>query len=628
MKSRLTCLSLALFAAASLSSRAELPPEKLLPADTIAVFTVPDMDRAGSQIGDSAMNRLWKDPSMKAFADKLGNKFREDVLTPIERELGVKFGDYSDLARGQVTMAITQNGWKGGKEGSPGAVLIVDAKGQADALKKTIADLRKKWADGGKQMKSEKIRDAEFTILVNAGEELGKSLDKAFPGAKAAREAAGGGAAPGAKSELLIGQSGSLLLIGNRRGDLEKILARQSGGSAPALGEQPLYEANHAAHFRNATMYGWVNARTLVELLTKAITDRVPADDANPLGLQPQNAITALGFAGLRTVAFNLNQSKEGTFVQFFLGVPEAERRGLIKLLVVDRKDAAPPAFVPGDVTKFARIRLDGQKFWATIEEMVNELSPQLGALMQLGVANAGKDKDPNFDFKKNVIGNLGTDILMLQKAPRSAKLADLDSPPQIFLIGSPKPEELSSALRTAVGSFTEMKERELLGRKVYSVELPAQFGPDGKPVQRSLTFAASGGYLAVTFDTPMLEDYLRSSESKLRPLSETGGLADAAQMVGGTGTGWFGYENESETLRILMDALKQDPDYLSKMFSVPGVPLPAAGAKGFKDWFDFTLLPTFDKVAKYFHFTVQSANADATGISFKTFVPTPPGVK
>jgi len=627
MKNLLASAFIAALAFATLSSRAELPPEKLLPADTIAVFTVPDMDRASAQIGDSAMNRLWKDPAMKAFADKLGNKFRDDVLAPLERELGVKFGDYSELAHGQVTMAITQNGWKGGKEGSPGALFIVDAKGKSDALKKTIADLRKKWADSGKQMKSEKIRDAEFTTLVNAGEELGKSLGKAFPGAKAAADAAGGGGAK-EKSELLIGQSGSLLLIGNSRGDIEKILARQSGGSAPALAEQPLYEANHAAHFRDAAMYGWVNARTLVELITKAITDRVPADDANPLGLKPQNAITALGFAGLRTVAFNLNQSKEGTLVQFFLGVPEAERRGLFKLLVVDKKDSAPPAFVPGDVTKFGRIRLDGQKFYATIEEMVNEMSPQLGALMQLGVANAGKDKDPNFDFKKNVIANLGNDIVVLQKAPRSAKLADLISPPQLFLIGSPKPEELSAALRTAVGSFVAPKERELLGRKVYSVELPPTFGPDGKPVQKNLSFTASGGYLAITMDTPMLEDYLRSSESKLRPLSETGGLAEAAQKVGGTGTGWFGYENESETLRILMDALKQDPDYLSKLFTLPGVPLPTAGAKGFKDWFDFTLLPTFDKVAKYFNFTVQSANAGADGISFKTFVPTPPGAK
>jgi hypothetical protein len=625
MKTRPALVALVAFALRLSAARAEMPPEKLLPADTLAVFTVPDMDRANSAIGDSPMSRLWRDPAMKPFADKLGNKFREDVLAPIERELGVKFGDYSNLARGQVTFAITQNGWKGGKEGNPGVLLLVDAKDKADTLKKTIADLRKKWADGGKQMKSEKIRDVEFTALINAGEELGKSLEKAFPAAAAAKKAAGG---EKGKSELLIGQSGSLLVLANSRGDVEKLLARQAGGSAPALGEQPLYEANHAALFRDTVMYGWVNARTFVEIITKAITDRVPADDANPLGLKPQNAITALGFAGLRSVAFNLNQSKEGTLVNFFLGVPEAERRGLFKLIVMDRKESAPPPFVPGDVTKFSRIRLDGQKFFATIEEMVNELSPQLGALMQLGVANAGKDKDPNFDFKKNVIGNLGNDIVMMQRAPRSAKLADLMSPPQLFLIGSAKPEDLGAALRTALGSFAAPKERELLGRKVYSIELPAQFGPDGKPTERSLTFAASGGYLAVSLDTPMLEEYLRSAEAKIRPLAETGGLNDAAQKVGGTGTGLFGYENESETLRILADALKQDPDFLQKVFSIPGVPNPAAGAKGFKDWFDFTLLPTWDKVAKYFHFTVQAADAGPQGISFKTFVPTPPALK
>ena len=39
----------------------------------------------------------------------------------------------------------------------------------------------------------------------------------------------------------------------------------------------------------------------------------------------------------------------------------------------------------------------------------------------------------------------------------------------------------------------------------------------------------------------------------------------------------------------------------------------------------DFSLLPDYDKVAKYFYFTVYSGDADMDGLSFKFFSPRPP---
>ena len=47
-----------------------------------------------------------------------------------------------------------------------------------------------------------------------------------------------------------------------------------------------------------------------------------------------------------------------------------------------------------------------------------------------------------------------------------------------------------------------------------------------------------------------MLEAYLRSADSKARPLRETAGLADAAQHVGGAGNGLFTYQNQREVMR------------------------------------------------------------------------------
>jgi len=49
---------------------------------------------------------------------------------------------------------------------------------------------------------------------------------------------------------------------------------------------------------------------------------------------------------------------------------------------------------------------------------------------------------------------------------------------------------------------------------------------------------------------------------------------------------------------------------------------------KMFKDWMDFSLLPSFDRVSKYFNFTVYGESATVDGLTFKIFAPVPPGLK
>jgi hypothetical protein len=45
----------------------------------------------------------------------------------------------------------------------------------------------------------------------------------------------------------------------------------------------------------------------------------------------------------------------------------------------------------------------------------------------------------------------------------------------------------------------------------------------------------------------------------------------------------------------------------------------------GMKDWFDFSLLPEYDTVSKYFYFSVYSGSTTTDGLSFKAFAPRPP---
>ena len=292
---------------------------------------------------------------------------------------------------------------------------------------------------------------------------------------------------------------------------------------------------------------------------------------------------------------------------------------------------------MPADAVKYQRSRIDGQKAWATLQKIMNDLSPQImsGVNFALDTANAAaKQKDPSFDIQKNLFGNLGDDLISYGKAPRGTSLAEVNSAPSLFLLGSPRADQLADALKSIMvlvnPSGTGPTEREFLGRKIYSVPLPSLVvaaGP-GKTASASLSYASSGRYVAITTDAAMLEEYLRSSDSQQKMLRETPGLVEAAQKVGGTSVGVFGYQNNLEVSRTLFEALRKAPAASSAASApLPGMEFPVAGL-GFADWVDYSLLPPFDQISKYFYFSVYSVSANADGMTFKVFAPTPPQVK
>ena len=385
--------------------RAAAPPaEQLLPVDTLVVFTVPDWQKATNGYSQWPVVQFWESAEMKLFRDKFQTKFAAEAVAPLEKELGVKLADYTALIQGQFTFALTQNGWTGKAGHEPGVVLLIDTKDKSAMLQQKLADLKKRWVDSGKQVKTEKVRDVEFTTLILPGEDLAKALKKAFPSNQKTPAAGGAGGQKAAdKIEITVGQSGSLLLVGNDPKVFEKILVRLSGGSVPYLGEVATYAANHTAMFREAAAYAWANFRILGDILIQQATEKgASGAPQNPLAPQADKVMQAIGIRALETLAFSIDQSPQGLLAHAFVGVPETNRRGLFKVLVGEAKETAPPPFVSAEVVKYTRWRLDGKKLWASVEALVTEISPGIGGMMQMTLDTldkAGKEKDPSFDL-------------------------------------------------------------------------------------------------------------------------------------------------------------------------------------------------------------------------------------
>lgn len=615
MKLRLRPLLLAIVAAAtsSLPFAAVPPPAQLFPQDTLLLVTVPEWTSAKATFDGGNYGKLWADPAMKPFRDKLEAKFKEKVLGDLEKELGIKADDYLPLLQGQLSVALLQNGWNlADDKTEPAVVLVLDAKDRSDQLKAKLAEARQKLAEAKKTLKTEKIRDVEFTTVV---------IDPPKPKAKTPKAKEDDddddkdGKAP-KKTELTFGQVDSALLVSDSPKALEKLVAKLTGGSVPSVGETAEFQGSEkAASFRGSYAFGWVNVAAVSGVLGAGADMLRP--QAAALGIDPRKALAAFGLDGLRSLAFSAQQTPEGSFGSFVAGIPEAKRTGLFKLFAFEPKDAAPPAFVPADAVKFQRWRLNGQKTWAALESMLSEVSPQLGGFLQMSISALGKDKDPDFDFKKAFVGNLGDDFVTFEKAPKGKTMAELSEPPGLTLLGSGNADQLASGFKAAAGLLPtggeEPKEREFNGKKIFGLKM----GTPGQPDSKLLEVAASGGFVAMGSSPAVLEGYLRSAEGGGKPLKDAPGLAEAAQKVGGMGTGLFGYQDQRETTRAMWEALRQGGG-LGKM--VPGSN--PKSAKAMDEWFDATLLPPFEQIAGHFGMTVYAGSWDTQGFNIRAFGP------
>lgn len=625
------CVSCALAACFLLASsvKAAIPPaENLLPSDTLLVVTVPDCNRLRAALDQSPQWLLWNDAAMKPFHDKFMANLNSALVAPIEKDLGMKLADFQSLMQGQITFAMTQNGWTGTGDRLPGFVLLLDSQSKSDLLKTNLATLRKKWTEDGKPIRIQTIRGVEFSVLSLSSNDIPDSISRFLPQRQPVSEI-GKTPSPDKPSQLVIAQDASLLIVGNSLNAVEPVVAHLTGGSAPVLNDNAAFAADKLAQFRDSPLYyGWFNAKTVFNILSK-----IPAPEPNPEAPSPvpqipwDAALSASGAMGLKSAGFAYRDSYEGSQVSFFLTAPEAERIGLFKMISFLPKDANPPVFVPADAVKFWRWRVDGSKSWAALETMLNNISPAalsgLNAIIAMANVNA-QQTDPGFDFRKYLIGNLGDDYISYSRAPAVDNASASKNGPSIFLFSAINPDQALGALKLILSIMYGKQAtdpREFLGKKIYSIQLrPSPLAGPNAP-SRSLYLTASSGYVAVSADSAMIENFLRSSGSPSKPLRDAAGLAAAAQRVGGAGGGLFAYENQADTMRTAFNYLKKQPDD-STALGVASLP------KGLRDWMDFSLLPDYDQVSKYFYFSVFGGTTTSDGIYFKAFAPRPPQLK
>lgn len=601
----------AVFGAAAASP----PAEKLLPADALAVITTPDFAAARQAWAAQPWARLWADPAMVPFRGHAESRFRTNVIEVLGGVLGVSPTELASLTTGQLTVAVV-----GGAAG-PLPLLLADTAGNGDRLGAMLEAARTNWIAAGR------------TVATNAaGSNVMWSVE--FPPAAFAGISAflRGTNAPAADADaktnaiaLTVARAGGMLVAGGDTNIVAGALGRLAAGG-PALADEPAWRAEAALAPAGESWRGWVNAPALLATMLPRAED--PPAGARRRGARPDAAriISALGLDAVRAFGFGVELPEAGPALRLSIRIPPDVRRGLFRLLAFEAREASPPDFVPADALQFSRWRFNGARAWESLEQTLTAISPEIAGVFQLFFSALVDDADPQFDFRRSLVGNLGDDFVSWRVAAGTN-----GETASVTLLGSTNAPQLGRALRLATKLLPgaegapPVEAREAAGVKVYSVTLPALLGGE-EAEETALHFAAAGtNYLALSGEAALLEAFLGTNRTAA-PLAATL-PANAVARAGGTGGGLFSYENLRETARRFFAEVRSGdgtgamPGALQPLAAarLAGRPAPDPG-----QWFDLRLLPPFEAVEKHFGGQVSAGAVTTNGWELRIVQPAP----
>ena len=612
--------------AAGLVSALEAAPKNpgsLLPSDTVAVLTIPHFPDAKAAFLKDPFVQLFDDPSMKDYTGGVMKSFEDNVVGGLEQQFGIKLSEYMDLINGQLTLGLFVN--PAGGRGLPewDLFLALDAGDRGEQLKAKIGDLKRRVDAAGQALKPLTIRNQSFFHFK--------------PGGESGKAKRGGGQSN--PDELYLGQVDSFLVISTSASVIERSLAASTGSGANSLANEPSFKRIFSNQLKDSYGYGWVNFSHVYQMIEAQVKrmDGQFAGNANALIPKPTAVLKALGLDGLQGLAFNLKDVAKGSMVEFSMAIPERDRRGVFSLIAMEKKESLPLPWIADDVISFSRTRVNLAKVWMELKGMVGELSPPVMGLVELYLGGLGKDRDATFDFQESFFENLGDDVIMVGLPPRSEKLEDIANPPSLTLLGSPDSKRLADAVVVATGLIPSggnvLSEREFLGQKIYSFKIPGLaipgMGAQGQDAAAGAGFylAPVKGYLAFSMDEKTIEDYLRGPSASQKSLRRVAGLAEASAALGRGPLTSFRYDNAAELVNNIWELGRENPDLIAGSLAGAAMVAPQP-IGGLEPLTDFSSLPPFERVAKYFHYSVGGSSSDSQYLNYRWFRPTPPALK
>ncbi len=596
----------------------------LFPPDSFLYVVIPEgVTALQEKLKKTSMWALYKDPAMQRFIESAEKTLREKLdekLKEAWKELEIdEPPEELPWPTGRLLFAMRMG--REVNELAPEFVLIAEMGESIITLKEIADKAAEKAVDAGAKRQRENVRGVQMEVIIPAVPEADEGDSSSDP------------------EPFCYAFAEETALLSNDADMLRETLARMGGAQIESLADN-----SQMQEVMQGLGPGDVRAYFNISSLISSLMDIAPADERT----QAQKVISALGLdnvAGLGMVAQIVPSQMEELRVKAMLTVT-GEKRGVVALLTPMSASTSGHRLLTKDLAAFTVANYDPEKVFNQINEIVQaaggpDINIALGQMMSVTGLNdpAGR---PAVDFQKEIIGQLNSPLTILYRADKP--YSDPAASKTLVALGVRDAAVLETALgrihETFIAQGNKELQRELLGSKIFLLPggdiLGAMMGavPRRAPAEQedepSAAFALAGNNLVIGSVAGVEQAIRDLRRDDLQPIQADALYSQAARYLPAQ-SGVWSYENQQITAALLWSQLKeaarnysaQKDDTDNRQIRIGlGMPMPVADMiEGFEDICDFSTLPDFEVVKKYFGAYISHMKETERGVYFETVI-------
>jgi len=585
----------------SVFSGAEALPEtgKLVPPETVLLADIGNFSQLRTQFEKTSYYKLYKDPVMTAFVEDFKARFREKIKQ-MDNELVRTIVDTKIWPQGRVAVALVLN--EQTKDANEPPILFITQWGQSiDKIKEAVDKTVQKAIENGARRKTEDYRGVSVTTII---QNSSSAISYCFMGD---------------------------YLAGAMNPDILKfVIAHIQGASSPALAGDSDYTTTMKAAGPYHDIDFYVNIKRIVEtIIAEDTTGKTKTTIAN-LGL---DNVTSMG------LSVGISREANSSFCGKAFVKIDGAKRGICRMLDAESATIGAPQFIPATAYSVAFLNLNIKKTYDELYNILYSFSPQFAALMQTPLVPPSPQGEPGVQLKGDVIDHLGSQIVITQSANKQFSGTGTQAPAETLIAvavtnRSALEKSLSLLHSKVIAPNKSDAKRELLGHTIYLVDLPAllpAFVPSDKTPMQAPGAPTTGVTMPVpkmaftVTDTHLIFGTESAVEQAIRALSnpQSGMLSSAtwfnkAKSVIPSSVGLAVLQDNVASTEIFWKMIKEMGKNLEVSAGTPvGFPQLMFSGPGF-DLFNFSLLPEFDTVRKYFGLSASYGVSRQDGLFFE----------
>ncbi|MCS7237242.1 MAG: DUF3352 domain-containing protein [Thermoguttaceae bacterium] len=131
---------------------------QLLPANTVALLTVPDIQRVLPQLRETNLGRMLQDPALGPWAEELYG-WLSQALEQVQKRTGVGAPDLALLFRGELSVALID------RPEQPGLAILIDFAEDKTRVEEILATLEKSATSQGARLSTTQVAGVPVRVL-------------------------------------------------------------------------------------------------------------------------------------------------------------------------------------------------------------------------------------------------------------------------------------------------------------------------------------------------------------------------------------------------------------------------------------------------------------------------------